>query len=134
MKRKAAALAAAMSLGLSACQTTGAGVDYVKVGKGPALDAAKAECKAISDKAAHVVIGIGGPEALAIGLIGTAVATAAKRAQVFEQCMTLQGYQKAGARGAPQPAPAPPPPAGQKAAKPTPASSAPAKPAPKRAG
>lgn len=128
MKRKAAAVAAAMTLGLSACQTTGAGVDYVKVGKGPALEAAKAECKTISDKAAHVVIGIGGPEAIAIGLIGTAIATAAKRAHVFEQCMTLQGYQKADARAAARPAPAPSPPTGQKPV------SAPAKPAPKRAG
>jgi hypothetical protein len=107
MKRHAALVLSAGALALSACQTTKTGAHYVKQGPGPNVEVAIAECKALSDKASHVVIGIGGPEVIVGALIGTAVATGIRRAQVFESCMTAQGYRKADAQTAAQAAPAP---------------------------
>ena len=100
MTRSAALAAALAALALSGCQTTQTEANYVKVAPGPKVDLAIAQCKEISSKARHIVVGIGGPEMLVVGLVGTAVATAAKQAQVFEQCMAAQGYGKAGAKPA----------------------------------
>lgn len=110
MRIAAALVAATGAFALSACQTTQTGEHYVKQGPGPVVETAIAECRAIAAKASHIVIGIGGPEVIVAGLIGTAVATGVRRTQVFEQCMTAQGYRKADAKAAePAPAPAPPP-------------------------
>lgn len=134
MKIGAALAAATAALALSGCQTTQTGANYVKVAPGPTVEVAIAQCKEIASKARHFVIGIGGPEMLVVGLIGTAVATGVKQAQVFEQCMTLQGYGKAGAKpaagAAPTPA-APPAKAAPAPARPKPAARKPARGKPK---
>ncbi|PZQ13059.1 MAG: hypothetical protein DI565_15460 [Ancylobacter novellus] len=130
MKRGATCALAAGAFALTACQTTGTGVQYVKERPGPDIQTARAQCEAWAAKASHVVIGIGGPEVIAGGLIASAILTGVRRAQAFEYCMTAQGYRKVDARTAAQPAPAPAPPPQTK--KPTPAKTT--KKAPVRAG
>ncbi len=108
MKRGAVVAAVVGALALSGCQTTGTGPEYVKYKPGPSLEVATVGCKAYAAQARHIVIGVGSVEAAAIGLIATLAATAAARANAFQQCMVVQGYRKNDGR-TPQAAPAPAP-------------------------
>lgn len=77
---------------LSGCQTN---AQYVRIGAGPELPQALAQCEIMATGTQQGVIAWGSPSYVAGAHLGNAIANGIRQAQFMKNCMILQGWQQA---------------------------------------
>lgn len=89
MKSLLFALAAVAAL--SGCQTT---PDYVRIGPGPNLQVAEAQCSIMSASTQQGMWAMGSPGYVLGAELGNAIANEARRVEFMKHCMIIQGWQQ----------------------------------------
>ena len=78
---------------LAGCEST-ANTHWERIGYGPTLEYADAQCRIMAMGTQQGVIAWGSPEYVAGAQIGNAVGNAIREAEFMKNCMTMQGWKR----------------------------------------
>lgn len=78
---------------LAGCEST-ANTHWEKIGYGPTLDYAEAQCRIMAMGTQQGVIAWGSPGYVAGAQIGNAIGNAIREAEFMKNCMTMQGWKR----------------------------------------
>lgn len=79
---------------IAGCSTT-SGTGWHKIGNGPPLEYAEAQCNIASMGAEQRRLAIGSPAFVGGAMVGGAIRNAIRRAEYKRNCMILQGWKQA---------------------------------------
>ncbi|RJG40828.1 hypothetical protein [Mesorhizobium sp. DCY119] len=82
---------------LAGCQSS-ANMRWVRIGYGPELEVANAQCEIASMSVERGVVAWGSPSYVAGAQLGNAIGNEIRKAQFKKQCMILQGWKQEPAR------------------------------------